>query len=509
MTISPLGPRGEASEPGEAPPAPGGNGALMAALFDAIHHVVVLARPDGVLLQANALALGLFGSTLEEKQGQPVWEALAGTLGAEKSHRLRRAMSVAAKGEVVRCKETVTVISGETVHLDVRIRPLYEQGAVAALMLESHDVTEWRQAEQHIRLLYNVISETMPQDDAQIQKALSLTTDLLGMDVGILSRVEGETYTIEACYPTGGALQMGQTFALGTMYCSLTLESEDAVAISHASTSPHRRHPCYQTLGLEAYLGVPVYVAGAVYGTLNFSSTRPKHPAFSAADTDLAKMLSQWIGTALERRAAEQVRRTSEELLSGVLTSSLEGIMAMESIRGGADEIEDFRFLHVNPRAGEILKRTPEDLLGKRMLEELTGVREEGLFDAYVRVIETGAPLRTELRYEHDGVRGWFQLGAVKLGDGFTVTFRDITASKKAEEALRQSEERFRLLAENTTDLICLHELDSPFLYASPSVKRTLGFEPDEPIGASPYDIIHPENDTHVRSEIHEPTIRG
>ena len=508
MTTSPLGPEGGTPESGEALPSLGSNGTLLAALFDAIHHAVVLAQPDGTLLRANTLALDLFGSTLE-KQGQPVWKVLADTLGSEKSRRLRRAMSAAAKGEVVRCKETITVPSGETVHLDVRVRPLYEQDAVAALVFESQDVTEWTQAEQHIRLLYNVISETMPQDEAQIQKALSLTTDLLGMDVGILSRVEGETYTIRACYPPGGALQAGQTFALGATYCSLTLEAEGAVAISHAERSPHRRHPCYQALGLEAYLGVPVYVAGAVYGTLNFSSAQPKRPPFSAADTDLAKMLSRWVGTSLERQAAERALRTSEDLLSGVLTSSLDGIFAFEAIRDEAGAIIDFRFLHVNPRAEEIVGRTSRELLGGRFLEEIPGVRDEGLFDTYVRVVETGESFENTFFYGHDNILGWFQIVAVKLGDGFTVTFRDITASKEAEEAVRESEERFRLLAENTTDLICLHELDSPFLYASPSAKHMLGFEPDELIGASPYDLIHPEDAARVRREMHEPALNG
>ena len=509
MTILPFGLEGEVPAPGQALPELGSNEALLTALFDAIHHVVVLARPDGALLQANALALDLFGRTLEKKQGQPVWEALADTLGAEKSQRLRAALNAAAKGEVVRCKETITAPPGETVHLDVRVRPLYEQGAVAALVLESHDVTEWSQAEQHIRLLYNVISETMPQDDAQIRKALSLTTDLLGMDVGILSRIEGETYTVKAVYPPGGALQAGQTFVVGATYCSLTLEAEDAVAISHAERSPHRRHPCYQALGLEAYLGVPVYVAGAVYGTLNFSSAQPKHPPFSTADTDLAKMLSRWVGTALERQAAEQALRASEDLLAGVLTSSLDGIVAFGAIRDEAGEIVDFRYLHVNPKASEVVGRPSEQLVGQRLLDVLPGVQKEGLLQEYAEVTETNEPLKKTLFYDHDGIRAWFQSTIVRLGDGVAITFRDVTLNKEAEEALRQSEERFRLLAENTTDLICLHELESPFVYASPSVKRMLGFEPEELIGASPYDLIHPEDAARVRSEMHQPALNG
>ena len=48
---------------------------------------------------------------------------------------------------------------------------------------------------------------------------------------------------------------------------------------------------------------------------------------------------------------------------------------------------------------------------------------------------------------------------------------RDITERKLAEEALRQNEEQFRLLAEKTSDLVCLHEPDGRYLYISPSCR--------------------------------------
>jgi PAS domain S-box-containing protein len=86
---------------------------------------------------------------------------------------------------------------------------------------------------------------------------------------------------------------------------------------------------------------------------------------------------------------------------------------------------------------------------------------------------------------------------------------RDITERKLAEDTLRQNEEQFRLLAEKTSDLVCLHEPDGRYLYVSPSSRRLLGYEPEDLLGTDPYDLFHPEDLERIRSEAHEKALDG
>lgn len=70
----------------------------------------------------------------------------------------------------------------------------------------------------------------------------------------------------------------------------------------------------------------------------------------------------------------------------------------------------------------------------------------------------------------------------------------DITDRKKIEQAQKESESLFRLLAENSTDIIARHNQDGEFLYVSPSCKTLLGYDPGELMGRSAFDFIHPED---------------
>ncbi len=70
---------------------------------------------------------------------------------------------------------------------------------------------------------------------------------------------------------------------------------------------------------------------------------------------------------------------------------------------------------------------------------------------------------------------------------------RDITQRKRAEEALRKSEQRFRSLVETSSDWIWEIDRNGVYTYTSPKVKELLGYEPDEILGKTPFDLMPPD----------------
>ncbi len=112
-----------------------------------------------------------------------------------------------------------------------------------------------------------------------------------------------------------------------------------------------------------------------------------------------------------------------------------------------------------------------------------------------------------------DGVLHW-QTGTDFEGLDLSktiVAILDVTAARDAQrelaaalEALVESEREFRLMAENSTDMITRHAPNGDYSYVSPVVRSLLGYEPEELIGQSPFDYLHPDDLAAIRSTYDE-----
>ena len=145
----------------------------------------------------------------------------------------------------------------------------------------------------------------------------------------------------------------------------------------------------------------------------------------------------------IERNIVERELNKSRTLLTGVLHSSLDGMAAFEAIRDRQGKIIDFCWLIANPVAAMTVGGTIQSLQGKRLFVEGTpGHLFDGLFNAFVQVVESCTVLEKEHYYDSLSLKAWFQIVAVKLGDGFAMTFRDISERKQHELTLIEANSR-------------------------------------------------------------------
>ncbi len=196
-----------------------------------------------------------------------------------------------------------------------------------------------------------------------------------------------------------------------------------------------------------------------------------------------------------ETRRAQDALRASEDRFRAAQDVSLDAFTILRSVRDAAGQIVDFEWEYVNPVAARILRHTAEALVGRRLLDLLPNNEAGGLFANYVRVAETGEPNDYEVAYDGDGITGWFRNMTVKLGDGVAVSFTDITHRKNVEEALRRSEERFRLALRDSNITVFEQDRDLRYVWI---YNPSLGYTPDTILGKTDAEMFGPEDSARL-----------
>ncbi|UOR05065.1 PAS domain-containing protein [Hymenobacter aerilatus] len=138
-----------------------------------------------------------------------------------------------------------------------------------------------------------------------------------------------------------------------------------------------------------------------------------------------------------ERVQAEQALHANRELLRATIDSSLDMVQVFEAVRDEQGVVVDFKWVLNNTAAEQYYG----DVIGQRLRQLNPGVVEEGIFDVFRQVLETGVPDQREHHYVHEQFDGWFYQSTVKLGDGVTTTTHDISQRKQAEQELRETKE--------------------------------------------------------------------
>lgn len=317
--------------------------------------------------------------------------------------------------------------------------------------------------EKRLRLLHRIVSQKSLDLDEHLNQALKLTTKLLGMEVGIISSISGSEYTIVNHFSKNGSeLSNGQVCNLENTFCSITLDRNNTVAIDDVEKSPYSRHPCFEPYELQCYFGIPIYIDDELFGTLNFSSSKPKDQNFLEADKTLIKLLSEWVSSVIRRKRIEQSYKESERLYRLISTNSHDLICLHDP---------DGTYRFVSPSSKNITGYHPSELLGKSPYDffhpdDLKRIQEE----SHIKALENDTVQSMQYRFRtKSGEYIWLDTATQPVTENegevskLQTTSREITERKKLEILFSEAQEMAHVggweLKLGTDKLVCTDEV--------------------------------------------------
>jgi PAS domain S-box-containing protein len=214
----------------------------------------------------------------------------------------------------------------------------------------------------------------------------------------------------------------------------------------------------------------------------------------------------------LRRQLAETEARlaSAEGRLAAVLDELVDGIVLDRAIRDEAGRIVDFQVEYANEAACRLSGLTHDEMVGHRLLDLFPGRREDGLFDACVRVVETGEPLArnsvrrydTAARSDNEGHGGSYEISAAKLGDGCVATLHDIAARVHAEEELARSQQFLRVVLDTIPLRVFWKDRDGVYLGCNRAfLNESSMTEPDQIVGKTDFELDWRDRAEQFREE--------
>jgi PAS domain S-box-containing protein len=180
-----------------------------------------------------------------------------------------------------------------------------------------------------------------------------------------------------------------------------------------------------------------------------------------------------------ERAQAEEALQQSEARYRSLFESIDDGFCVIELIFDDANRPVDYRFIETNPA---FEKHAEFRNAAGKTIRELVPDLEAHWFEVFGRVATTGEPTRYSIGSH--ALQRWYEGFAFRIGKPeqhrVAILFKDVTEHRRAEEALRESEDRFRSVLENLSEGLILFDQHGNLIYQNPASLRIHGFDPEE-----------------------------
>jgi PAS domain S-box-containing protein len=202
---------------------------------------------------------------------------------------------------------------------------------------------------------------------------------------------------------------------------------------------------------------------------------------FPIFETDnVVRQMASFTEDISERKQIEQTLRQNERLLDSVVNHAFFGIAALSALRDANGAIIDFEYRLVNREIAHQFRRTPAEMIGRRMFAQNPSTMTEGLFEHFVKVVETGEILDIEHSPTSSRPKQHYRISGVKLEDGLVVTYADITEQKNNQIALMQNRALLESILKNLPIGVAVASKEGKVLSVNDRYAARLKLQPDE-----------------------------
>ncbi|WP_291964287.1 PAS domain S-box protein [Maribacter sp.] len=199
-----------------------------------------------------------------------------------------------------------------------------------------------------------------------------------------------------------------------------------------------------------------------------------------------------------EKKKAELQLENSERRFKTLVQESSDIISILDA---------EANFKYVSPSSTKVIQISPEEFEGQNALDYIHPDDLERVKSKFYQITQIDSIKIEPFRFKNKfGEWRWFvanvsnQLHEPSI-QGVIITSRDINETKNAKEQLIQSERRYKTLVQEGSDMICIADKNAIFSYASPTSTRVLEITPEEFVGTSAFDYIHPDDYDTVYNE--------
>jgi len=344
--------------------------------------------------------------------------------------------------------------------------------------------------------LQAVMAEADSSPETRLEELLRVGCQTLGLELGIVSRIEDDDYTVRAAHAPNADIDAGDLFDIESTYCAEVVEEDEVCAFADAAADGKESHPAYSEFELESYIGAPLVVDGTRYGTINFSSPTTRVTEFGALEWTFVELLSGLAATEISRDRNRQELERQEFLFERVQETAEVGIWEYAPESGALHWSDGVRQIHgvdeeYEPSLGDGIEfYHPDD---RATIESaVEGALEDGQsYDLDLRIVRPDGEIR-EVRARGERVDNAQQDGAVLRG-----VIQDITERKRAERENKELAGEYEALLESSGDAIFLLDVEQSgegptfeFARLSPGYETQTGLTTEAVRGQTPREIF-------------------